>query len=351
MEIVAVVGLATALLAASIALFQNDIKKVLAYSTISQLGYMFLALGVGAYTSSVFHVMTHAFFKALLFLGAGSVIHAMSGEQDITKMGGLSKKIPVTYFTFLIGVLAISGFPFTSGFISKDEILLQVYNSGHKVYFYLAATCTIITAFYMFRLLALTFWGGFRGTKAQDQHLHESPRAMTVPLVILAILSVVGGLVQLPAIFGGHPYLNEFMDKVVSTKENNDPMMATKELLILAVTVIGLASIYFITRKWYIIDKVTGEYSGFKKVLANKWYVDELYDAVITRPLGAISRFFQTMVENKSIDGFVNGIGKAVQYGGRQFRLLQNGQVGVYILMMVLGIAGLILLMYYQVMK
>ena len=337
MEIVAIIGLATALLAASIALFQNDIKKVLAYSTVSQLGYMFLALGVGAYSSGVFHVMTHAFFKALLFLGAGSVIHAMSGEQDITKMGGLSKKIPVTYVTFLLGVLAIAGFPFTSGFISKDEILLNVYQHN-KFYFYLAAAGAVMTAYYMFRLLFLTFFGSFRGTHDQEHHLHESPKAMTIPLIILAVLSVVGGLVQLPHVFGGHPYFSEFLNPVVKTAEHADANLAFKEWMLLGGTIVGLIIIYLVTKKNYAVDKVEGEYTGFKKILANKWYVDEIYDAVIVKPIQSVGTFFNNIMEKKGIDGFVNGVGKAVNYGSRQIRLLQSGHAGTYVLLMVVGI-------------
>ena len=336
MELITVIGLATALLSASIALFQNDIKKVLAYSTVSQLGYMFLALGVGAYSSGVFHVMTHAFFKALLFLGAGSVIHAMGGEQDITKMGGLRKKIPVTYFTFLLGVLAIAGFPFTSGFVSKDEILLHVY-AHNQAYFWLAVLGAVMTAFYMFRLLMLVFFGSFRGTEHQAHHLHESPKAMTIPLVILALLSVLGGLVQLPGIFGGHPYFSDFLSPIVKTAEEGAGMN-TVELALLGGTVLVLAIIFFFTKKNYAVDKFDGEYNGFKKVLANKWYIDELYDAIIIRPINALSSFLHSIVERKGIDGFVNGIGKAVNYSSRQIRLLQSGLVGVYVLLMVLGI-------------
>ncbi len=192
--VVAVIGLATALLAASIALKQNDIKKVLAYSTVSQLGYMFLGLGVGAYTGAVFHVMTHAFFKALLFLGAGSVIHAMGGEQDMRKMGGLSKWLPVTKWTMLIGCIAIAGIPPFSGFFSKDEILSAAY-AKNPVYYVIGVFTALLTAFYMFRLYATTFMGGFRGTHDQEHHLHESPAAMTIPLIVLAVLSVFGGFV------------------------------------------------------------------------------------------------------------------------------------------------------------
>jgi NADH-quinone oxidoreductase subunit L len=343
MELIAIIGLLTLLLSASIAMFQNDIKKVLAYSTVSQLGYMFLALGVGAYSTGVFHVMTHAFFKALLFLGAGSVIHAMGGEQDITKMGGLRKKIPVTYFTFLLGVLAIIGFPFTSGFVSKDEILIKVYQHN-KLYFYLAAIGAVMTAFYMLRLLALTFFGSFRGTHEQEHHLHESPKAITIPLIILAILSVVGGWIQLPSIFGGHPYFSNFLNPVVKTVEPDNISLTTTEWSLFIGTIIGLAIIYFIAMKNYAVDKFDGEYKGFKKVLANKWYVDEIYDAIVVKPIQAISKFFNDIVEKKGIDGFVNGVGKAVNYGSRQIRLLQSGQVGIYVLLMVVGMLVLFII-------
>jgi len=213
MEIVAIVGVCTALFAATIGLAQNDIKKVLAYSTVSQLGFMFLALGVGAYTGAVFHVMTHAFFKALLFLGAGSVIHAMSGAQDIRQMGGLKKYLPVTQITFLLGTLAIVGFPGFSGFFSKDEILANAFEHNKLLWFF-GILAAAMTTFYMFRLYFLTFTGDFRGTKHQLDHLHESPKSMTIPLMVLAGLSVVGGLVGIPAVFGGTHFLEEFLKPV-----------------------------------------------------------------------------------------------------------------------------------------
>lgn len=337
MEVVAIVGLATALLAATIALYQNDIKKVLAYSTVSQLGFMFLALGVGAFSTGVFHVMTHAFFKALLFLGAGSVIHAMSGEQDITKMGGLWKKIPITAITFLIGVLAISGFPFTSGFISKDEILLSVYYHN-KVYFYIAAFVAILTAVYMFRVFMLTFFGSFRGTREQAHHLHESPVSMTIPLIILAGLSIAGGWIQLPHLYGGHAYLNEFLVKSTAAAEHADPGLATKEKILLGATVIGLIIIYVVTQRLFAVKEFKGDYStGFKKLLANKWYVDELYDTIIVKPLNRLGDFFNKVFESQVVDWMVNGAGKAVNYGSRQLRLLQSGHVGSYVLLMVIS--------------
>ena len=213
-SVVAVIGLATALLAASIALKQNDIKKVLAYSTVSQLGYMFLGLGVGAYTGAVFHVMTHAFFKALLFLGAGSVIHAMGGEQDMRKMGGLGKYVPVTKWTMLIGCIAIAGIPPFSGFFSKDEILSAAFAKS-PVYYVIGVFTALLTAFYMFRLYATTFMGGFRGTEGQAHHLHESPAAMTIPLIVLAVLAVFGGFLGIPEVMAPNAHwLGHFLGPV-----------------------------------------------------------------------------------------------------------------------------------------
>lgn len=348
---VAVIGLATAILAGSIALCQNDIKKVLAYSTVSQLGFMFLALGVGAYTTGVFHVMTHAFFKALMFLGAGSVIHAMGGEQDITKMGGLYKKLPVTTWTFIIGVLAIAGFPFTSGFISKDEILLAVFEHDHggsHILFWLAVFAAILTAVYMFRLMWLVFFGGFRGTEHQMHHLHESPAPMTLPLVVLAVLSAFGGFVQLPAAFGGHTFFNDFLSPVVPGVAHEGPEAATMEYYLLGGTVVGLLIIYIVTRKMFAVQQYEGVFTGFRKVLADKWYIDELYDAVVVKPLNAMAGFLKSVVEKSGIDGVVNGVGRFVHYGARQIRLLQSGLVGSYILFMVLSITVLFLVFWNQ---
>lgn len=347
MGIVAIIGLATALLAASIALFQNDIKKVLAYSTVSQLGFMFIALGVGAYTTGVFHVMTHAFFKALLFLGAGSVIHAMGGEQDITKMGGLRKKTPITYWTFLIAVLAISGFPFTSGFISKDEIIIAAY-SYSKPIFWLTSFAAVLTSFYMFRLLMLVFFGSFRGTPDQEKHLHESPAAMTIPLIILAVLSALGGFIQLPHVFGGHDYLNEFLAPVVPAFSHGTEDIAMREYYLLGATIIGLLIVFVLTRKWYAVSTFEGKYSGFKNVLAHKWYIDELYDGLIVNPFTNFAGFLKSKIENSGIDGLVNGIGRFIRYLSRQVRLVQSGLVGNYILIMVLSITVLFLVFWNQ---
>lgn len=345
--IVAVVGLATAILAATIALKQNDIKKVLAYSTVSQLGYMFLALGVGAYTGAVFHVMTHAFFKALLFLGAGSVIHAMSGEQDIRNMGGLKKHMSITHITFLLACLAIAGMPPFSGFFSKDEILASAY-ANNPLLWGVAVAGAVMTAYYMFRLYAMTFLGKFRGTHEQEHHLHESPKAITIPLIILAILSVAGGWIGIPEVFmhGGHK-LEAFLAPVFAQSnaltEKHHLSHETEYMLMGISVAAALAALVFAWRKFsnpdsYRDKKVETEEAGLGKLLANKWYVDELYDVIIVKPVLSIARYFTNIFEKKGVDGFVNGVGKAVNYGSRQIRLLQTGQVGTYVLMMVLGI-------------
>lgn len=347
LDIVAVIGLATAILAASIALFQNDIKKVLAYSTVSQLGFMFVALGVGAYTTGVFHVMSHSFFKALLFLGAGSVIHAMGGEQDITKMGGLRKKIPITYWTFLIAVLAISGFPFTSGFISKDEILMAAYAHSQPL-FWLTTFAAVLTALYMFRVFMLVFLGGFRGDETTEHHLHESPPAMTIPLLILAVLAAIGGFVQLPEIFGGHDYFNEFLAPVVPAFKHVGESLAVQEYYLLGGTIAGLLIIFLLCKKWYSVKNFEGKYSGMKNVLAHKWYIDELYEAIIVNPFNNFAGFLKSIVEKSGIDGIVNGVGRFIQYSSRQVRLIQSGMVGNYILIMVLSITVLFMVFWNQ---
>ena len=345
--VVAIIGLATAVLGATIALKQNDIKKVLAYSTVSQLGYMFLGLGVGAYTGAVFHVMTHAFFKALLFLGAGSVIHAMHHEQDIRMMGGLKKKLPITHITFLLGCLAIAGIPPFSGFFSKDEILAAAY--AHNPVLWIVGVATAgLTAFYMFRLYATTFLGKFRGTHEQEHHLHESPSAMTVPLIILAILSVVGGFIGIPTVFAENAHsLEHFLSPIIAKPTTAHHLEHSTEYMLMGVSV-GLA-ILAIIYAWtkYSKNPEIAEPQGAGKLLANKWYVDEMYDAIIARPLQRLAGVLNSVIEKSGIDGLVNGVGKGIQYAGRQIRLVQSGQVGNYILMMVLGMVLMILLIFY----
>lgn len=341
-NLVAIIGISTALLAATIALKQNDIKKVLAYSTVSQLGLMFLALGVGAYTAGVFHVMTHAFFKALLFLGAGSVIHAMHHEQDIMKMGGLRKKLPITHITFLIGCLAIAGIPPFAGFFSKDEILTAALEKN-PVYYVLALATSLMTAFYMFRLYFLTFSGKFRGSHEQEHHLHESPLPMTLPLIVLAILSVVGGWVGIPAVFAENAHLlSNFLSPVVASAKPVHPaihLSHSSELALMGGVLLLILVMIVLTSKKFSKENIdTSAPSGFSVVLFNKWYVDEIYEAIIVRPINWISSFLSRVVDNRLIDGLVNGVGKGVQFSARQLRLLQSGQVGYYILIMMIAI-------------
>lgn len=345
--VVAIIGLVTALLAATIALKQNDIKKVLAYSTVSQLGYMFLGLGVGAYTGAVFHVMTHAFFKALLFLGAGSVIHAMHHEQDIRKMGGLAKKLPHTHWTFLVGCIAIAGIPPFSGFFSKDEILIGAYVVSPVLY-WVGLLGALMTAFYMFRLYATTFRGTFRGTKEQEHHLHESPFSMIFPLIVLALLAIVSGFIGIPELFVKdahwlHKYLAPVFEASASLSHAHTISHET-EYILLGVSISVILGIVIYAWKKFSANPDVGEPAGFAKLLANKWYVDEFYAAIIGKPIAKLAAIFQNYVEKKSIDGAVNGTGKLVQWGGRQLRLLQSGHVGAYILWMVLGLLFVIVL-------
>jgi NADH-quinone oxidoreductase subunit L len=340
--VVAIIGISTALLAATIAIKQNDIKKVLAYSTVSQLGYMFLGLGVGAYSGAVFHVITHAFFKALLFLAAGSVIHAMHHEQDIRKMGGLKSKLPITHLTFLIGCIAIAGVPPFSGFFSKDEILAAAY-AKNPIYWFLGVVGAAMTAFYMFRLYATTFLGQFRGTEAQASHLHESPISMTLPLIILAVLSAVGGAMGVPEILGGHHWLSHHLSSIIGAEHALHLSHTTEWILMGTSVAIALVALLIAIGKYS--KQADGEpQTALGRFLYNKWLVDELYENTIVQPLNRLAGFLKDVVEKNVIDGVVNGTGKLVQYGARQTRLMQSGQVGYYILFMVLSIVLLFLI-------
>ncbi len=350
-HVVAVIGVATALFAATIGLFQNDIKKVLAYSTVSQLGLMFLGLGVHAYSSSVFHVTTHAFFKALLFLGAGSVIHAMGGEQDMRKMGGLKKALPITFATMLIGTIAISGIPPFSGFFSKDEILAHTYEHSPVLWFF-GQVASMLTAFYMFRLLYLTFYRKFRGTHEQEHHLHESPKSMTIPLIVLAVLSVVGGLLGLPEFWNLPNWMHHHLDPIIIHKSpsilNHD-----KEWMLMAIAVLAAGATIFFAYMVYIKNKMLPEANdeklkGIKKLIYNKYYVDELYDIVIRKPLDIISTFFYKFIDLQIVDGIVNGVGSTVKGISSVVRKAQTGHIGLYIFSMVMGI---ILILFYSFIK
>ncbi|UIR55875.1 NADH-quinone oxidoreductase subunit L [Sphingobacterium sp. SRCM116780] len=348
MQIIAIIGVCTALLAAAVALTQNDIKKVLAYSTVSQLGYMFLGLGVGAFTGAFFHVLTHAFFKALLFLGAGSVIHGMSNEQDMRKMGGLKKALPVTFATMLIGTIAISGIPPFSGFFSKDEILAHAF-AAHPLFWVLGFIGALMTAFYMFRLIYLTFFGEFRGTDEQKHHVHESPKSMTFPLIVLAILSVLGGILNLPEVLGGNAWLANFLSPVFAdgaSLQHVHTVEHSTEYMLMAVSVVGVLIMAFVAYNRYVKqahipqdDQVVR--TGFAKLSYHKFYVDELYDQLIVKPINWLSVFFARVVDGLGIDGLVNGIGKSSWAAGKGIRLLQSGNVGFYLLLMVVGVIAI----------
>ena len=338
-NIIAIVGAATALVAASIGLLQNDIKKVLAYSTVSQLGLMFLALGLGAYNVAVFHVITHAFFKACLFLGSGSVIHGLHGEQDMRKMGGLRKAMPITFWTMMISTLAIAGiFPF-AGFWSKDEILLVAFEHN-KVLWVIASIASIMTAFYMFRLMYLTFFKVFRGTEEQKHHLHESPSLITIPLVILAILAVIGGAINLP----GSTWLNHFLEPIISGK-HEEHTLGSHEYMLMGIAMAGAVFGIIWAHSKYIkqafVPKEDAEIVGFSKTIYNKYYVDEFYSFLIVRPLNSLSNFFRTTLE-PTLGKVVFSFGTVANGIGIQGKKLQTGSIGLYLFAFVIGICAII---------
>ena len=347
------IGLLTAVLAAFYAMRQNDIKKVLAYSTVSQLGFMVVALGVGAYTAAMFHLMTHAFFKALLFLGSGSVIHAMGGEQDMRFMGGLKDKIKITHITFLIGTFAIAGMPLFSGMISKDEILVAAW-AKNPIFWVILFLIAAMTAAYMFRLYYLTFHGEFRGTEEQKKHLHESPTNMTLPLVVLAVLSVVGGLINLPHIIahGDFSKLQQWLSPVLTEtaksqlEANLKGISLNTELLLIALTVAMFFAVWFIIRSIYVGKKKLAlpeeQYTGWEKLSAKKLYIDELYNAVFVRTAEGLGRAGK-MFDKNVLDRVVNFVGDGAEDSGKSMKKLQNGNVENYVLVMSLAI-GLILI-------
>ncbi|KGO92263.1 NADH-quinone oxidoreductase subunit L [Flavobacterium subsaxonicum] len=339
LEIIAVVGAVTSLVAASIGLVQNDIKKVLAYSTVSQLGLIFLALGLGAYEIAVFHVITHAFFKACLFLGSGSVIHALHGEQDMRNMGGLRKVMKITFVTFLISTLAISGLPPFSGFFSKDEILMTAFHHN-KPLWVIGSLASIMTAFYMFRLLYLTFYKDFRGTEEQKHHLHESPTLITFPLIVLAILALVGGAISLP----GMSWLNEYLAPVMA-KPAEHHHLGNTEYMLMGIAVVGALIGIGVAYAKYIkkgeVPPADAQITGVTNVLYNKYYVDEIYTAIIIKPIYAIGSFFKNVTE-VALSGFVFGLGRAATLLGNQGKTVQNGSIGFYLLVFVLGVCSIL---------
>jgi NADH-quinone oxidoreductase subunit L len=350
-NIILIIGVLTALIAATIALKQNDIKKVLAYSTVSQLGFMFIALGTFSYTVAIFHLTTHAFFKALLFLGSGSVIHAMHNEQDITKMGGLKSKMKITFITFIIGSLAISGIPPLSGFFSKDEILYKTFiNSGVLFYIIILFTAAL-TAFYMFRMISLTFYGKPRYDE-KYLHPHESPGTMTIPLIILAILSAIGGFIGLPHFLGLPNVLEHWLDPVFNkAKVISDSVLlsgehaVTVELLLLVLSVVvALFAIFISFRKFSKKEKFPAE-KGFGKILENKYYIDEIYDYSVVEPIRKISdRVLWGILDIKIIDSFVNGVANYISKLSTDWRRLQTGVIQDYA---TLAVGGVVVIIFY----
>ena len=343
-NIIAIVGAVTALVAATIGLVQNDIKKVLAYSTVSQLGLMFLALGLGAYEIAVFHVITHAFFKACLFLGSGSVIHALHGEQDMRNMGGLRKVMKITFITFLISSLAISGIPPFSGFFSKDEILMTAYHHNIALWV-IASLASIMTAFYMFRLLYLTFFKDFRGTEAQKHHLHESPALITFPLIVLAILAAIGGLISLP----GNSWLNDYLSPLFPELAHSAHHFGTTEYALMGIAVagglLGIIIAYVKYIKQSQVPPADSEITGVNNVLYHKYYVDEIYDFLFVKPLNALSKFFRDTIE-PALSGFVYGFGRTANFIGTQGKTLQNGSIGFYLFTFVLGVCAIFIYLF-----
>ena len=339
------IGVVTSLITAFIGLRQNDIKKVLAYSTVSQLGFMVMALGVGAYVTAMFHLITHAFFKALMFLGAGSVIHAMGGEQDMRFIGGLRKKIPLTYWTFFIGTLAICGVPPLSGMISKDEILVMLYAKNPMIWV-MAMISSGLTTAYMFRLLLLTFFGKFRGTKEQEKKIHESPWTMTLPLIVLSILSIVGGVINLPhfIVSDEFQFLSQWLQSVVKSHHYQISFQAEMFLLVLTLMMIGAVVLW--VRKKYVLDgKIPipeKSYQGWEKLSAQKLYIDDFYQKKIVKMIEYTARIVEKF-DREILDELVNSIGFEAKRKGSFLKKIQNGSVETYLLLMSFGM-GIILL-------
>jgi NADH-quinone oxidoreductase subunit L len=377
LEVVAIIGVATALMAGTIGLVQNDIKRVLAYSTVSQLGYMFLALGVGAFAGGIFHLYTHAFFKALLFLGSGAVIHALHGEQDLRNMGGLRKALPLTYRAFLVGTIAIAGIPPLAGFFSKDEILWKTFSSGHTILWVLAVIAAFLTATYMFRLLYLAFFGERRsaaagthgaqhahdhghggGHGAHGAHLHDAPPAMAIALVVLALGSVVAGLVGIPHALGGHNQIEAFLEPSFhapgsaaeapeSAAAGGDHGASTELALMLLSTLVALAGIGLARFLFLSQPGIAGQwaqrFAGGYRLLLNKYYVDELYDAVFVQPIKRLStRLLWRGVDAGFIDGTVNGVGLVVRGWSAVLRRLQTGSMRAYAMSTFLGVVVIV---------
>ena len=375
LEVIAVIGVVTALFAGTIGLVQNDIKRVLAYSTVSQLGFMFLAVGVGSFAGGVFHLYTHAFFKALLFLGSGAVIHALHGQQDMRYMGGLKNKLPITFWTFLIGTIAIAGLPPFAGFFSKDEILWKTYSSGHTVLWALAVVAAFLTATYMFRLLYMTFYGESRAahapasahsahgtphpapSTAHSAHLHDAPPAMAIALVVLAVGSIVAGFFGVPHALGGHNQIEAFLEpsfhamtltagEVAHAAAVHGDIATELGLMgfSVAVALAGIVLAYFLFKKSpQRADALATQFSGVHRVLSNKYYVDEIYNAVFVQPIKRISEgTLWKVVDAGIIDGVVNGVGLTVRGWSAVLRRVQTGSVRAYAMSIFVGVVAIL---------
>ncbi|MBF0515831.1 MAG: NADH-quinone oxidoreductase subunit L [Nitrospirae bacterium] len=354
LNVVAITGGLTAIFAATIALVQNDIKRVVAYSTVSQLGYMFVACGVGAFSAGVFHLYTHAFFKACLFLCAGSVMHAMGGELDVQKMGGLKKYMPVTYWTMLIASLSIAGVPGLAGFFSKDEILWKALSSGTtvgKFVWAIGMLTALLTAFYSFRVLFLAFHGTFRGTEDQRHHLHESPVSMTLPLIVLSVGAVLAGYAGVPHILGGHDWIAGFLGKVAglvpgeahahgAVAEGASTLEWPAMIASIAAAIVGISTAaFFYLKRPELPAKIASAITPIYKLLFNKYYIDELYNLIIVRPCYWVSGNILDKVTDKVlIEGIVNGVPSLVQWSGQRLRKIQTGVVQHYTLIMAVGV-------------
>ncbi len=372
MEVVATVGALSALLAASIAVTQNDIKKVLAYSTVSQLGYMFLGLGVGAFAAGLFHVLTHAFFKALLFMGAGCVIHGMGGEQDMRNMGGLRKRMPVTFYTMMIATLAVIGFPGFAGFFSKDGILWETFSGAHGSYilWLIAVLTAAMTAFYMFRLIFMTFFNECRASEEVQKHIHEAPKTMTVPLMVLAALSIFGGYIGVPESLGGSNLVERFLrpvfglgkDKLlqsaggpglihraVSETAAHQSFSTEIQLMFLTAMMVlaGIFAAYMLyMKKRSVPETLAANNPSFYRLLLNKWYVDELYEKVFINPLRSISFFLWKGIDVVVIDGMVNSTAEFFMKCGSAWKASQSGYVQRYAVSFLVGV--FVLIAYYM---
>ena len=347
LAIVAVIGIATALMAGTIGLVQTDIKRVLAYSTVSQLGYMFLAMGVGAYAGGIFHLYTHAFFKALLFLGSGAVIHALHGEQDLRHMGGLKNELPITYWTFLIGAIAIAGVPGLAGFFSKDEILFRAFANGHTVLWAIGLLTSLLTAIYMFRIVFLAFHGTPHAGSAHH-HLHDAPAPMALALIVLAAGSVVAGYVGLPTALGGGDWFARFLEPSFHVEAAHETAEHGIELTLMlvssgvAIAGIGIAA-YFFLRNKAAADAVAARFAGLHRLLINKYYVDEIYDAAIVQPIRVTSQEgLWKIIDVRLIDGAVNGTGASVSGWSQLLRRLQTGSVRAYAASLFVGVVAIL---------